>query len=121
MSELNPLDKLRTEIRDHPTTLDIVSSLLDDKNIEMKTEIINPYALTTLMTIANYLKEHNDVLNHNLIKFWIDKLLKYMVSNNRSSRKEITEILKGYFTLEKEKEKVGLTSNLARLNQQNVF
>ena len=120
----NPLDELRTEISDKPTTLDLVSALMNDDNIEMKTEITNPYALDTLMVFAEYLIEHNQVIAGKLVKKWIDLLLIYMVSNRRESRKEITEILKGYFTLEREKEKtIGLTSNLAKQkqNQNNLF
>lgn len=118
----NPLDQLRSEVRDHPTTLDIVSSLMSSKNIEMKTEIINPYAMDTLMTLAHYLRNHNEQLGAKLIEYWVDKLLIYMVSNNRKSREEITEILKGYFTAEREKEKqISLSSNLAKVNQQNSF
>lgn len=116
----NPLEEMKNEVVEHPTTLDIVSSLLDDKNIEMKTEIINPYALDTLMTIAHYLKQHNHKEAYELLKYWKDILLKYMVSHNRLSRIEITEILKGYFSEEK-KENVSLTSNLAKMNQQTVF
>jgi len=118
----NPIEKLRTEQVEHPTTLDIVSSLMNDDNIVMKTEITNPYALDTLMTLAHYLKEHGNKLAYKLINYWKDLLLKYMVSNKRLSRIEITEILKGYFTAERQKEKdLTLTSNLAKVNQQNQF
>ena len=117
-----PIEQLREEISDKPTTLDLVSSLMNDDNIEMKTEITNPYALATLMILANYLKGHGDEINFKIIEGWKDLLLKYMVSNKRMSRKEITEILKGYFTLEREKERnVGLTSNLAKINQKSQF
>ena len=119
---VNPVDKMRDKIISNPTTLDVITSLMDDTNIEMKTEIVNPYALTVLMTIADYLNNHNDTESYEIIKYWCDKLLKYMVSNGRMSRKEITEILKGYFALERDKEKqVSLTSNLAKINQQSTF
>jgi len=119
----NPMDEMRNEVVNSPTTLDIVSSLMDDKNIVMKTEITNPYALDTLMTIAEYLKKHGEVAGHDLIVYWVNLLLKYMVSNKRKGRQEITEILKGYFTAEREKEKqLSLTSNLAKANNnQNSF
>jgi len=115
---LTPIEELKDDIVSKPTTLDIVSSLLDDENVEMKTEIVNPYALTTLMTLAHYLKEHNDEASYKILVYWKDVLLKYMVSNKRMSRQEITEILKGYFALERQKEKqLSLTSNLAKLQK----
>lgn len=117
----NPIEKLKTEVVEHPTTLDIVSSLMDDKNIEMKTEITNPYALDTLIVVAEYLKNHGVKEAYEILILWKDLLLKYMVSNKRMSRQEITEILKGYFTLEKEKEHVSLSSNLAKVNQKSQF
>lgn len=118
----NPIQDLRTEVKNKPTTLDMVSSLLDKENIEMKTEIINPYALGTLMTIAYYLKQHKDDISYNILNKWKNLLLEYMVSHKRKSREEITEILKGYFTLEREKEKqLSLTSNLAKMNEHNSF
>ncbi len=117
----NPIDELRNEVSSNPTTLDLVSSLMDERNIEMKTEITNPYALDTLMTIAHYLAIHGDKISHDLIEYWKNLLLKYMVSNRRKSREEITEILKGYFALEQQKEKVSLTSNLAKANNQSSF
>lgn len=113
-----PLNDLKDEHPKSITTIDIVSSLLSDDNIEMKTEITNPYALTTLMTLAHYLKEHGEPLAYKILKFWKNKLLKYMVSNKRMSRNEITEILKGYFAFERQKEKqISLTSNLAKFKQ----
>lgn len=117
----NPLDKLKTEIRDKPTTLDIVSSLLDKENIVMKTEITNPYALDTLNVFGIHLKEHGFEDANEIIELWIQLLLEYMVSNKRMSRQEITEILKGYFALEQQKSDVKLTSNLAKINQQSSF
>ncbi|MFX0069871.1 MAG: hypothetical protein ACFFAO_02165 [Candidatus Hermodarchaeota archaeon] len=118
----NPLEKLKNEVRDHPTTLDVVSSLMNDDNIEMKTEITNPYALDVMMVIAKYFRDCNMEEIAELLELWKELLLKYMVSNKRMSRIELVEILKGYFSLEREKEKqVSLSSNLAKMNQQSIF
>ena len=122
MKSDNPLEKLKDVKIEHPTTLDIVSSLMNDDNIVMKTEITNPYALDTLMTIGKYLNDQNHEEIYEILKFWKDLLLKYMVSNKRMSRQEITEILKGYFTAERQKEKeLTLSSNLAKINQNSTF
>lgn len=118
----NPLEKLKTLVKEHPTTLDVVSSLMNDDNIEMKTEITNPYALDVMMIIAKYFQDCNMQEVYELLTLWKTLLLKYMVSNKRMGRTELVEILKGYFTLEREKEKqVSLTSNLAKVNQQSTF
>lgn len=118
----NPLDDMRTEISNKITTIDLVSSLMNSDNIEMKTEIVNPYALDTLKLFEYYLESHKSTLASSLINKWIELLLIYMVSNKRKSREEITKILMGYFTLEREKEKnINLTSNLAKQKETNEF
>jgi len=120
--EENPLDKLKTEMIEHPTTLDVVSSLLNDDNIEMKTEIVNPYALDVLMIYADVFENAEMKEIAELIRGYKNLLLKYMVSNKRRSREELVEILKGYFSLEHEKEsKLTLSSNLAKINQNTQF
>lgn len=117
----NPLEDIRTKLIEKPTTLDIVSALLNDDNIEMKTEIINPYALDTLMIFAHLFKKHGQKGAYNILKKWKNLLLRYMVSHDRLSRTEVKEILKGYFALEQKSKDVSLTSNLAKINQQNSF
>ena len=118
----NPLDKWKTEIREHPTTLDVVTSLMNDDNIEMKTEITNPYALDVMMLFAQFFGKHGMKIIEELLEKWKELLLKYMVSNKRMSRSEIVEILKGYFAIEQQKNRdVKLGSNLAKINQQSTF
>jgi len=118
----NPIDKWKTEIREHPTTLDVVTSLMNDDNIEMKTEITNPYALDVMMLFAQFFGKHDMQIIEELLEKWKELLLKYMVSNKRMSRAEIVEILKGYFAIEQQKNRdVKLGSNLAKINQQSTF
>jgi hypothetical protein len=90
---------------------------MDSDNIELKTEIKNPYALTTLSLIGDIFKQKlgKDDINYKTIKFWIKLLLKHMVSNKRKGRSEIAEILKGFVEIQKEKERVNATTNLANL------
>lgn len=118
---LEPNQDLKDDkLQEHPTTLDVVTSLMNTDNIVMKTEIINPYALDTLKMYANCFKQHGQDNASQILEDWIELLLEYMVSNKRKSREEITEILKGYFTLERDKERnFKLTSNLAKLNVNN--
>jgi len=112
----NPIEGLRpTEVKESKNALDVISSLMDKENIVLKTEITNPYALDTFMMFANHLKEHGFVEAFKLMLFWKNRLLLYMVSHKRLSRKEITEILKGFIQVEKDTN-VNLGTNLAKLD-----
>lgn len=111
----SPVNRLRTEKIEHKTALDVINALMDKSNIELKTEITNPYALDTLMVFAKHLKEHGYKEGYEILKYWKSLLLEYMVSNKRQSRVEISEILKGFIAVEKQKE-INFGTNLANLD-----
>jgi len=71
----------------------ILVKLLDDKGIELKTEIKDPRALAQLSTIARWLEIENMPKSAELIDDFVDYLLRYMVSKDRQSRKEIIKAL----------------------------
>lgn len=73
----------------------ILGNLLTDNNIELKTEINNPFALSVLKTIQKYLKEKKLQKSSGFIKIFIKYLLKYYVSYERKSRTEIVDAVKG--------------------------
>ncbi len=67
----------------------ILNALLNDTNIELKTQIVNPLGLTTLKTISEKLNNEKCIKCANTINTFIDWYLRYMVSWNRQSRDEI--------------------------------
>jgi len=84
------------------TLKQILNNLIDKKDIELKTEIHNPRFLTILSMISEQYKIREYPICHNILKFYIDNLLIYMVSYKRQRVKEIIHALS--YLLEKEKE-----------------
>jgi len=95
----NPLSELS---RDKNITLQqILNNLLDgSKDLELKTHIFKPKALSGLKIIADALMSKGYKTSANHILNYIDTYLKYMVSYQRKSR---TEIIKA-FTMSSRKE-----------------
>ena len=71
----------------------IIANLLDEKNIELKTEIRNPLALTVLTLVGDYFGENGYNDTKDLIDKFVNRYLKYMVSFKRKSRQEVKDIL----------------------------
>lgn len=79
------------EIRDF-SLQDILVDLLDgEENLDLKTHIKNPQALATLKLISKFLKMENYTGSGKLLKMYIKIYLRYMVSFDRESRKEIIQ------------------------------
>ena len=72
----------------------ILNNLLNsDKNLSLKTEIINPMKLASLYTLAVYLKSKKYLKTSKTIMEFIRMYLTYMVSNKRKSRNEVIKAL----------------------------
>lgn len=68
---------------------EILLSLLDDKDLELKTHIFRPKDLASLKTLARFLRQEDMTESSRLIEDFLEIYLKYMVSYDRLSRKEI--------------------------------
>jgi hypothetical protein len=97
---------------------DILLDLMDSKhNIDLKTEIDNPKALSVIMLISKYLnriKYHKSSL---ALQKWKEFYVNYMVSDKRKGRKEVVEVLKAlaiYENQQESNEPINLMSNLAK-------
>lgn len=108
---LHPIEKMRNVKIQNDSILDVVSQMINDKNIELKTEITNPYAIATFDIFIKYFKNRNQELVGTILESWKTGLFKYMISNERKSRKEMVDILKGLVEYQKEND-VNLLSNL---------
>lgn len=84
------------------TTEKILSELLNDKNINLKTHIITPIELSILEGYIEYLEElqifakkHGLKKTARFLNTFLKRFKQFMVSWQRLSRKEITETLAG--------------------------
>lgn len=71
----------------------ILNSMLNPENIEMKTEIQRPTNLTKLKILSIWLRNEGMINCANMIDAFIYEFRVNMVSNKRQSRKEIISAL----------------------------
>jgi len=76
--------ELETEILDY---------LLDEENLDVKTEIERPLLWAQLDEIANFLLSNSFTQSSNTIKSWMHQAKKYYVSHDRKGRIEMVESL----------------------------
>jgi hypothetical protein len=76
---------------------DILFSLLDSSDLELKTDIKQPQKLSGLRIYAEYLKDIGFENAGKYIELYIEILNKFMVSYNRQSRKEIITAVRSMF------------------------
>lgn len=73
---------------------EILANLLDGKeNLELKTHIVRPKKLSTLVAIGFYLKDKGLDNSGSFLVKWIKKYLTFMVSYKRLSRTEVIKAL----------------------------
>jgi oligoendopeptidase F len=71
----------------------ILRALMESKDIELKTEIINPLAMAKLKAFGKYMGQKKYVKCEAFIDSFIEALNKYMVSNDREGRREIIQAI----------------------------
>ena len=102
---------------DDITLQKILNSLLDAKhNLELKTHIFNPKDLAGLSIEAKHYKSEELKECGDLVESYIEVYLKYMVSWNRESRKEIIRAVSSMFDKETVRMSISdrMTSNLKK-------
>ncbi len=72
----------------------ILSEMIEPQNIELKTEISQPINLAKLSTIAEACRHEKLERTARVIDYFVEKYLRYEVSHNRESRREMIEGLK---------------------------
>jgi len=76
------------------TLQQILNNLLDgSKDLDLKTHIFKPKQLASLIILANYFKVIKLEKSSKLIKDFVDKFLRYMISFKRLSRSEIIKAI----------------------------
>lgn len=77
---------------------EILVNLLDgEKDLDLKTHILRPKELASLTILANFLEFSNINKSSELIKSFITKYLRFMVSYKRLSREEIIRAVSSLF------------------------
>lgn len=93
----------------------ILANLMNDENIELKTEINNVPSIAILSVLSEYFKEKGLAKSNELIENYVKKYLKFMVSSNRKGRLEIIDAVKGMVSSFRLTVKDRLTSDLKDL------
>jgi hypothetical protein len=89
--------------------------LTSDKNLSMKTHILNPLELSILETYAEFLETRKLKKSAKLLKEWIRIFKENMVSYKRMSREEITKTLSA---MKHMKTNVSLTEKLLGMRKE---
>lgn len=74
----------------------IVSQLLDDSNLETKTELEKPLRFSCLTIFQEVLKDNELTYSSKIIEMFIIKSCKFLISHNREGRKEIISALQAF-------------------------
>lgn len=76
------------------SVVQVLNSMMQQDNIGMKTDIPDVAALLKLRILSKWMKQNGLDESAVLIDEWIEFFLVDMVSSERKSRKEVTDVLK---------------------------
>jgi len=83
--------------------LQVLNTLLDGtRNLDLKTDIVNPKALAVLKMISNVMVGWNLDIGGLAIQDFIEIFLRYNISKDRLSRKEVVEVLASRMEMRKQ-------------------
>ena len=95
------------------TLQQILNNLLDgSQNLDLKTQIIKPKQLASLKVLSDILKGMEFKDSSKILKDFIEIYLRYMVSYERQSRKEIIKALSNLLESENKDLVQKLTKNM---------
>lgn len=100
------------------TPVDATMMLLNkDDDIETKTEIDNPLALSGITLYQKYFKKKGLTKSAKTLKKWTTVYLTYQISNRRKSRTEFVKVAQLLLASElQESRKVSIGTNLAKID-----
>lgn len=91
----------------------ILNNLIDGKsNLDLKTQIIRPKQLASLKVFSNLLDQLKYKKSNKILESFITIYLRYMVSFERQSRKEIIKAVSSLFERESQDILSKMTQNL---------
>jgi len=71
----------------------IVEELLNEKNLDRKTELAKPLRWSVMTTIENFLQSKQMALTQKIINDFTQLSFKYLISHERKSREEYIQAL----------------------------
>jgi len=95
----------------------LISELINDRNIELKTEISNPLIMSILDSLGDYLEQKGLKQSSNLLKSFLFWFRVNMISFNRKSRTEYIKAINSLYSseiTEKEREEKLLNKLLGK-------
>lgn len=91
----------------------ILNNLLDGShNLDLKTQILKPKQLASLKVLSELISNLKYTKSSSIIESFIKTYLRYMVSYERQSRKEIIKALSSLIESENKEFKEKITTNL---------
>lgn len=94
MSNINTIDELFTDGQDLDLRKEIIEQLLNNENLETKTELHKPLRWSCLDTIKDFIEQKQLSKSANILKKFVNKSYQLLISHKREGRKEYVEALK---------------------------
>jgi hypothetical protein len=90
----NPLSQLFSNTADEDLRKAVVEKLINNDDLESKTELIKPLRWSCLNSIEDFIKSHKLPISSTILQLFIKTSFKYLISNDRKGRIEYIEALK---------------------------
>lgn len=90
----NPIENLFSDKSEIDVKQKIVEELLNNKNLETKTELKSPLSWSCMTTLETFLESKNLKISASILNGFTSLSFKYLISKERKGRKEYIEALK---------------------------
>ncbi|MGQ4876463.1 MAG: hypothetical protein ACP6IY_20560 [Promethearchaeia archaeon] len=92
----------------------VVEELLNDNNLETKTELERPLRWSCIKMVQEYIEDHNLKQSNKILNNFIDVSFHYLISKKRQGRKEYIEALKSLSHLQEDQKPVNDSLNVLK-------
>ena len=99
---ISELAKIFQNVDEQDILKKVVEQLLNDENLETKTELERPLRWSCITMMQQYIKDHKLKRSNKILDQFINVSFHYLISKNRQGRKEYIEALKSLSHLQDE-------------------
>lgn len=103
---MSELKELFTESKNFEAEQEIIKKLLDDSNLETKTELDKPLRFSCLRVLKKLLENHNMKKSSTILEDFMIESFRFLISHEREGRKEIIKALQSLTQINQENQKV---------------
>ena len=103
MSELGEISHFHEEI---DIQRKIVEQLLNNENLETKTELSKPLRWSCMNSVKEFIQNHNLPISSSILQNFINTSFRYLISNKRKGREEYIKALNALNNSLSEKEEI---------------